>query len=81
MADDVDSDVQTVSVAAMGLVPTAGVDNIMYIIPLDAEQLIPSHVRFRLDFVNVGAGCLTTVVAICSGPRYAGAARPTVLST
>jgi hypothetical protein len=80
MGNDVDSAIQTVSVAATGLVPTAGVDNIMYIIPLDADQLVSGHIGFRLDFVNAGAACLATVVAICSGARYAGEARPTVLS-
>ncbi len=81
MGNDVDSEIYTVSVAATGLVPEAGTpDNIMYIIPLDADQLISGHIGFRLDFVNAAAACLTTVVAICSGARYAGAARPTVMS-
>jgi len=80
MGNDVDSAIQTVSVAATGLVPTAGTDNIMYIIPLDSSQLVSGHIGFRLDIVNAGAGCLATVVAICSGGRYAGEARPTVLS-
>lgn len=80
MGNDVDSEIQTVSVAATGLVPTAGVDNILYIIPLNSDQLISGHIGFRLDIVNAGAGCLATVFAICSGARYAGSARPTVMS-
>ena len=80
MGNDVDSEIQTVSVAATGLVPTAGVPNIMYIIPLDSSQLISGHIGFRLYFVNAAAGSLCTVVAICTGPRYGGSARPTVLS-
>jgi hypothetical protein len=80
MANDVDSAIQTVSVAATGLVPTAGTDNILYIIPLDSSQLVSGHIGFRLDIVNAAAACLATVVAICSGARYAGEARPTVLS-
>ena len=80
MGNDVDSEIQTVSVAATGLVPTAGTDNILYIIPLDSDQLVSGHIGFRLDIVNAGAGCLATVFAICSGARYAGAARPTVMS-
>ena len=81
MGNDVDSEIQTVSVAATGLVPEAGTpDNILYIIPLNSDQLIPGHIGFRLDIVNAGAACLGTVVAICSGARYAGSARPTVLS-
>jgi len=78
--NDVDSAIQTVSVAATGLIPTAGTDNILYIIPLDSDQLISGHIGFRLDIVNAGGGCLGTVFAICSGARYAGEARPTVLS-
>ena len=78
---DVDSAIQTVSVAATGLIPEAGTPNdIMYIIPLDASQLISGHIGFRLDIVNAGAACLATIVAICSGARYAGEARPTVFS-
>jgi hypothetical protein len=80
-ANDVDSAIQTVSVAATGLIPTAGVDNILYIIPLNADQLISGHIGFRIDMVNPAGACTTTVFAICSGARYAGEARPTVLST
>lgn len=78
--NDVDSAIQTQSTAATGIVPQAGTDNILYVIALDADQLISGHVGFRLDIVNAGAGCLATVFAICSGARYAGSARPTVLS-
>ena len=80
MGNDVDSAIQTVSVAATGLIPTAGVDDIMYIIPLDADQLVSGHVGFRLNFADAGGACRATVFAICSGPRYGGEARPTVLS-
>jgi hypothetical protein len=81
MGNDVDSEIYTVAVAATGLVPEAGTPNdIMYIIPLDADQLISGHIGFRLDIVNAGAASLCTVVAICSGARYAGSARPTVMS-
>lgn len=80
MGNDVDSEIQTVSVAATGLAPTAGVDNILYIIPLNSDQLISGHIGFRLDIVNAGAACLATIFAICSGARYAGSARPTVMS-
>lgn len=80
MGNDVDSEIQTVSVAATGLVPTAGTDNILYIIPLNSDQLTSGHIGFRLDIVNAGAGCLGTVFAILSGARYAGSARPTVMS-
>ena len=79
--NDVDSEIQTVSVAATGLVPEAGSpDNILYIIPLNSDQLVSGHIGFRLDIVNAGAGCLATVVGICSGARYAGSARPTVFA-
>ncbi len=81
MGNDVDSEIYTVSVAATGLTPEAGTpDNILYIIPLNSDQLISGHIGFRLDIVNAGAGCLATVFAICSGARYSGSARPTVMS-
>jgi len=78
--NDVDSAIQTVSVAATGLIPTAGVDNILYIIPLNSSQLISGHIGFRLDIVNAGAACLATVFAVCSEGRYVGESRPTVMS-
>jgi hypothetical protein len=79
--NDVDSAAIAVTVAATGLIPTAGVDDIIYIIPIDSSQLISGHVGCRLDIVNAGGGCLATIFAICSGARYAGSANPTVLST
>jgi hypothetical protein len=79
--NDVDSTIQTQATAATGIVPATGTDNILYVISLDADQLISGHVGFRIDIVNAGAGCLATIFAICSGPRYGGEARPTVLST
>jgi hypothetical protein len=78
--NDVDSAIQTVTVAATGLVPTAGVDDIIYVIPVDSSQLVSGHMGCRLDIVNAGGGCLATIFAICSGGRYKGEARPTVLS-
>jgi hypothetical protein len=80
MGNDIDSAIQTQATAATGIVPTAGTDNILYVISLDASQLTSGHVGFRLDIVNAGAGCLATVFAICSGARFAGSARPTVMS-
>ena len=79
--NDVDTAKTAVTVAATGLIPTAGVDDIIYIIPLDADQLVSGHIGFRLDIVNAGAGCLATIFAICSGARYAGSLGTTVLST
>jgi len=67
-----------VTVAATGLVPVAGVDDIVYVISLNADQLIEDHIGFRLDIVNAGAGCLTTLWAICSGGRYQGAVQESV---
>jgi len=80
MGNDVDSAIQTVSVAATGLIPTEGTDNILYIIPLDSSQLVSGHVGFRLDIANAGGACLATVFAICSGARYTGSQNPTVMS-
>lgn len=67
-----------VTVAATGLIPVAGVADIVYIISLDSDQLISGHIGFRLDIVNAGAGCLTTVLALCSGGRYQGAVQESV---
>ena len=79
--NDVDGASTAVTVAATGLIPEAGTpNNILYIISLDSSQLISGHIGFRLNIANAGAACTTTVFAICSGARYAGEARPTVLS-
>lgn len=67
-----------VAVAATGLIPVAGVDDIVYVISLNSDQLIDGDIGFRLDIVNAGAGCLTTVWAICSGGRYQGAVQTSV---
>ena len=64
--------------AATGIVPVAGVDDIVYVISLDDSQLVEDHIGFRLDIVNAGAGCLTTCWAICSGGRYQGAVQESV---
>ncbi len=67
-----------VTVAATGLIPVAGVTNIVYIISLDSSQLISGHVGFRLDIVNPAGACTAVVFAICSGARYAGAVQTSV---
>lgn len=79
--NDVDSAIQTQSTAATGIVPATGTDNILYVITLDASQLLAGHIGFRIDIVNAGAGCLAYVFALCSGARYAGSARPSVLAS
>lgn len=67
-----------VTVPATGLIPVAGVDDIVYVIALSSSQLVSGHIGFRLDIVNAGAGCLTTVWAILSGGRYKGAVQESV---
>lgn len=64
--------------AATGIVPVAGVDNIVYVISLDDTQLIEDHIGFRLDVVNAAAACVSFVFAICSGGRYQGAVQESV---
>lgn len=78
--NDVASAKQYQSTAATGIVPQAGTDNIAYVISLDSNELLAGHVGFRLDIVNAGAGCLSTIFAICSKPRFGGSATRTVLA-
>ena len=64
--------------AATGIIPVAGVQDIVYVISLDADQLISGDIGFRLDVVNAAAACTSFVFAICSGGRYQGAVQESV---
>lgn len=57
--------------AAAGLIPTAAGVSIMYVIELDADELVQDDVGFRLCMVDPGAACLGGAIAILSGARYA----------
>lgn len=70
-----------VTVAATGIVPTAGgSDNIMFVIELDAEQLISGHVGFRIVIADPAAAALATVLCIQNGARYASPQSGTVIA-
>jgi len=60
-----------VTVAATGIIPATGTDNIMFVIELEAGQLLSGHVGFRLVVADPGAGALATILFIQSGARYA----------
>ena len=67
------------SAAVTGMVPTA-VANIMYIIELEATQLISGHVGFRFSQANPTGDSIMSAVAILSGARYKSPATPTVIA-
>ncbi len=59
-----------VTVAATGIVPATGTDNIMFVIELEAGQLLSGHVGFRLVVADPGAAALADILFIQSGGRY-----------
>ncbi len=67
------------STPATGFSPaSAAIDDIVYVIPLDSDQLVSGHIGFRLDIADPGAACTACVWAICSGGRYQGAVQESV---
>jgi hypothetical protein len=66
------------TVPATGIVPVNGVDDIVYCISLDSNQLETDHIGFRIDIADPGAACTAVVFAICSGGRYQGAVQESV---
>ena len=65
--------------AAVGLVPTV-VNNTMYVIELDADQLTSGHIGFRLRMVAPSAASIISVIGILSGARYKSPQSPTVIA-
>ena len=60
-----------VTVAATGIIPAAGgADNIMFVIELEASQLLSGHVGFRLVIADPGAAAAADILFIQSGARY-----------
>ena len=59
-----------VTTAATGVVPATGTDNIMFVIELEANQLLSGHVGFRLVIADPGQAALGDVLFIQSGARY-----------
>jgi len=61
----------TWATAVGGIVPVATGTPALYVIELDAEELLAGHVGFRLLMVDPGAASVGTSIAILSGARYA----------
>jgi len=57
--------------AAAGLIPVAVGVPAMYVIELDAEELVAGHVGFRMCIADPGAASVGSAIAILSGARYA----------
>jgi hypothetical protein len=68
-----------VTVAATGLIPTVAA-NTMYVIELDADQLISGHIGFRFCQANPTGDSIMSAVAILSGARYASPQSPTAIA-
>ena len=67
-----------VTVPATGLIPVAGVDDIVYCISLNSDQLVSGDIGFRVAIADPAAACTAVVFAICSGGRYQGAVQESV---
>ena len=67
-----------VTVPATGLIPVAGVQNIVYVISLNSSQVVSGHIGFRLNIASAAASCTSFVFAICSGGRFTGAVQESV---
>ena len=65
--------------AITGMVPT-GTSNIMYIIELEAAQLVSGHIGFRMRQVDPTGASIMSAIGILSGARYAGPQSPTVIA-
>lgn len=80
-AGDVLDAAPTRVVAATGIdAAPAGVNNIMYVIEIDAAELGPTYLWVRVVLSAPGGANLVSALAILSGGRDARAASPTVLS-
>jgi hypothetical protein len=70
----------TQAVAATGIdAAPAGVNDIFYVIEIDADELPNGYHCLRVNTSAPGGANLTSAIAILSGGRYKGAASPTVL--
>jgi hypothetical protein len=43
----------------------------MYVIELDAEELPQGYMGFKIGYADPAAACVSSVIAILTGPRYA----------
>jgi hypothetical protein len=67
------------SAVVTGMVPTA-VANTMYIIELDAEQLVSGHIGFRMRQADPTGASIMSAIGILSGSRYGSPQSPTVIA-
>jgi hypothetical protein len=67
------------TLAATGMIPTATA-NTMYVIELEASQLIQGHVGFRVCQANPTGASIMSGIAILSGPRYGQTQSRTVIA-
>jgi hypothetical protein len=71
----------TRAVAADGIdLAPGGVNNIMYVVEIDASELTSGYHHLRCNFTTPGAANVASAVAILSGARDARTASPTVLT-
>jgi len=54
-----------------GIVPVATTTGAMYVIELDAEELPQGHIGFKIAYANPAAACVSSIIAILTGARYA----------
>lgn len=57
--------------AAAGLIPVATGTPLIYVIELDAEELVANHVGFRMCIADPAAASIGSAIAVLSGARYA----------
>ena len=67
------------AVAATGHTPSAN-DNIMYVIELDADELLDGHDWVELSLTNTTNSVIASAIAILSGSRYGGDQSGTVIA-
>lgn len=61
----------TWATAAAGLIPVAGAVPSMYVIELDADELVQDDIGFRMCIADPGAASVGSAICILSGARYA----------
>ena len=54
-----------------GITPVATTTGAMYVIELDAEELVQGDMGFKIAYADPNAACVSSVIAILTGPRYA----------
>jgi hypothetical protein len=57
--------------AVGGITPVATGTGAMYVIELDAEELPQGYMGFKIGYADPAAACVSSVIAILTGPRYA----------